>query len=45
LFLSQQTFWHICHNDSNQEDDGCKPMVAQDEGDDEKGNAKEDSNT
>ena len=39
------TFRHIGYNDTNQKDDGIQPMVAEDEGNDEEGDTKEDSDT
>merc|ERR1719239_489754 len=33
----------VCHDDSDQEDDGVEPVVAEDEGDDEEADAEEDS--
>jgi hypothetical protein len=42
---SSVTFWHICHNDSNEENDGGEPMVAQEEGNDEESDTKKDGNT
>ena len=39
---SQQTFGHVSHDDTNQEDDSIQPIVAQDEGDDEECDAQED---
>ena len=39
---SEKTLGYICHNDSDEEDDCVEPVVAEDEGDDEEADAKED---
>lgn len=41
----QQAFWHVSDNDTNEEDDCIKPVVAQNESNDEEGDAKEDGHT
>merc|ERR1719431_192905 len=41
----QETLGHIRHNDANEEDDGIQPVVAEDEGNDEKGYSEEDGNS
>lgn len=41
----QQTFWHVSDNDTNEEDDSIKPVVAENESDDEEGDAKKDGHT
>merc|ERR1719382_2265427 len=38
----KKTFRHVGHDDADQEDDSVEPVVAEDEGDDEEGDAKED---
>lgn len=40
---SQQSFRYISHNNTNEEDDSLQPAVAQDDGQDEKGDSQEDS--
>jgi len=42
---AKNTLWHVGHNDADEEDDSGEPMVAEDEGDDEEGDAQEDGNT
>ena len=39
---SKEAFRYVCHNDPDEEDDSVEPVVAEDEGDDEEGDAKED---
>merc|ERR1712242_244497 len=41
----QQTLGHVGHDDSDQEDDGVQPVVAEDEGNDEEGNTEEHGDT
>ena len=38
----QQSLGYIGDNDSNEEDDGVKPLVAEDESDDEESDSEED---
>ena len=40
---SEKALGYVCHNDPDEEDDSVEPVVAQDEGDDEEADAKEDS--
>lgn len=40
---SQQTLRYVSYNDSNEEDDGIKPLVAEDEGNDEERDTEEHS--
>ena len=40
---SEQALRLVCHNDPDEKDDSVEPVVAEDEGDDEEANAKEDS--
>ena len=42
---AKNTLWHVGHNDADEKDDSGEPMVAEDEGDDEEGDAQEDGNT
>ncbi len=37
----EQPLGHVRHDDSDEEDDGVEPVVAEDEGDDEEGHAQE----
>ena len=39
---SEEAFRYVCHNDPDEEDDSVEPVVAEDEGDDEEADAKED---
>lgn len=39
---SQETFWHVGDNDTDEEDDGLQPGVSKDEGENEEGHAEED---
>ena len=41
----EEAFGHISHDDTDQEDDGVQPVVAESEGDDEEGHAKEDGHS
>ena len=41
----QQTLWHVSDDDSDEEDNGVEPVIAQNEGDDEEGDAEEDGDT
>jgi hypothetical protein len=41
----EQTFGHVGHDDTNEEDDSVQPMVAEDESNDEEGHTQEDSHT
>merc|ERR1719384_1086505 len=41
----QQTLGHVGHDDTDQEDDGVQPVVAEDEGDDEESDSEEDSDS
>ena len=40
---SEKALGYVCHNDPDEEDDSVEPVVAEDEGDDEEADAKEDS--
>jgi len=40
----EETLWNVGDDDSDEKDDGVEPVVAENEGDDEEGNAEEDSN-
>ncbi len=40
---SQETFWHVGDNDTDEEDDGLQPPVSKDEWEDEEGDTQEDS--
>lgn len=40
---SQQSFRHVGHNNTNEEDDSLQPAIAQDDGQDEEGDSQEDS--
>lgn len=42
---SQQSFRHIGHNNTNEEDDSLQPAVAQDDGQDEETESQEDGHT
>lgn len=39
---SQQSFRHVSHNDTNEEDDSLQPGVTQDDGEDKECDTKED---
>ena len=39
----EEALRYVCHNDPDEEDDSVEPVVAEDEGDDEEADAKEDS--
>ena len=41
----EETLGYVCHNDPDEEDDSVEPVVAEDEGDDEEADAKEDSDS
>lgn len=41
----EQALGHVGDDDADEEDDGVEPVVAEDEGDDEEGDAKEDGHT
>ena len=41
----QQSFRHVSHNDTDEEDDSLQPAVTQDDGQDEKRDAQEDGHT
>lgn len=41
----QQPLGHVSHNDADEEDDSLQPGVAQDDGQDEKGDTQEDSHS
>ena len=41
----QETLRHVGHNDTDQEDDGIKPVVAKDEGNDEEADTEEDGDS
>lgn len=41
----KQTFGHVGHNDTNEEDDSVQPMVAQDESNHEESHTQEDGHT
>ena len=40
---SEEALRYVCHNDPHEKDDSVEPVVAEDEGDDEEADAKEDS--
>ena len=40
---SEETLWYVGHNDPDEKDDSVEPVMAEDEGDDEEADAKEDS--
>lgn len=42
---SEKTFWYVGNDNTNQEDDGIEPVVAEDEGYDEEGNTEEDGHS
>ena len=42
---SEEALGYVCHNDPDEEDDSVEPVVAEDEGDDEEADAKEDSDS
>ena len=39
----EEALRYVCHNDPDEEDDSVEPVVAEDEGNDEEADAKEDS--
>ena len=41
---SEEALRYVCHNDPDEEDDSVEPVVAEDESDDEEGDAEEDGN-
>ena len=41
----EKTFWHVGHNDTDQEDDGVEPLVAQTQRYDEEGDTQEDGHS
>ena len=41
---SEEALRYVCHNDPDEEDDSVEPVVAEDEGDDEEADPKEDGN-
>merc|ERR1711953_1440655 len=41
----QETLGHVGYDDTDQEDDGVQPVVSENEGDDEEGDAEEDSDS
>ena len=38
----QETFWHVGHNDTDEEDDGFQPAIPKDEWEDTEGNTQDD---